>query len=138
MDYGSIQAVFSGLVAALSDPDTDVILIEIADGVYQGETNRLLADPLFRAVVDGVVFTAGDALGATAGLQVLRAAGVPVTAVSGVLTSSPLAVREASAAIDIPVLETVSLCDPSVAVALLPQAGGSQPRSRDDHEPTGR
>jgi len=138
LDYGSIQAVFSGLVAALTDPATNVVLIEIADGVYQGETSRLLADPLFRAVVDGVVFTAADALGATAGLQVLRAADIPVAAVSGVLTSSPLAVREASEAVDIPVLETASLCDPSVATALLPQAAGSQPQLRDDHEPTGR
>ncbi|MCG2624534.1 DUF1611 domain-containing protein [Arthrobacter sp. I2-34] len=122
LDYASIQAVFSGLVAELSDPATDVVLIEIADGVYQGETHRLLSDPLFRDAVDAVVFTAADALGATAGLQVLRAAGIPIAAVSGVLTSSPIAAQEASAAVNVPVVQTVSLCEPSVAVTLLPQA----------------
>jgi hypothetical protein len=121
LDYSGIQAVFAGLVAALTEPATNVVLIEIADGVYQGETNRLLSDPLFHAVVDAAVFTAADALGATAGLQVLQAAGIPVHAVSGLLTSSPLALQEASEALDIPVMETVSLCDPSVAVTLLPQ-----------------
>ncbi|MFD1210946.1 DUF1611 domain-containing protein [Arthrobacter sp. GCM10027362] len=137
LDYGSLQAVFTGLVAALTDADTNVVLVEIADGVYQGETSRLLADPLFRAVVDRVVFTAADALGATAGLQVLRAADIQVTAVSGVLTSSPLAVREAAEAIDIPVLETVALCEPSVAMALLPQEQGRL-HFDDDHNKTGR
>jgi hypothetical protein len=125
LDYPSIQAVFSGLVAELTEPATDVVLVEIADGVYQGETHRLLSDPLFREAVDAVVFTAGDALGASAGLQVLRAAGMPVAAVSGVLTSSPIAVQEASAAVDVPVVQTVSLCEPSVAVTLLPQPADS-------------
>ncbi len=127
LDYRGIQAVFSGLVGALTEPATDVVLIEIADGVYQSETNRLLSDPLFHAVVDAVVFTAADALGATAGLQVLRAAGIPVVAVTGVLTSSPIAVQEAAAAVDLPVLETVSLCESSVAVTLLPQPADRQP-----------
>jgi hypothetical protein len=122
LDYRGIQAVFSSLVAALTEPATNVVLVEIADGVYQSETNRLLSDPLFHAVVDGVVFTAADALGATAGLQVLRAAGIPVAAVSGVLTSSPIAVQEAASAVDLPVVETVALCESSVAVTLLPQA----------------
>jgi hypothetical protein len=122
LDHSRIQAVFTGLVSALTDSTTDVILIEIADGVYQGETRRLLSDPVFQAVVDQVIFTASDALGATAGLQLLRAANIRVTAISGVLTSSPLAVQEASEAINVPILDTVSLCEPSVAVTLLPHS----------------
>jgi hypothetical protein len=123
LDHSRVRAVFTGMVAALTDPDTDVIVLEIADGVYQGETRRLLADPAFQAVVDRVIFTASDALGATAGVQVLRAAGLRVAAVTGVLTSSPLAVQEASAAIDAPVLGTLSLCMPAAAVSLLPRSG---------------
>jgi hypothetical protein len=122
LDHSRIQAVFTGLVSALTDSTTDVILIEIADGVYQGETRRLLSDPVFQAVVDQVIFTASDALGATAGLQLLRAANIRVTAISGVLTSSPLAVQEASEAVNVPILDTVSLCEPSVAVTLLPHS----------------
>jgi hypothetical protein len=123
LDQNRVRAVFTGMVSALTDSTPDVIVLEIADGVYQGETRLLLADPAFRTVVDRVIFTASDALGATAGLQLLRAADLPVAAVSGVLTSSPLAVEEASAAIDAPVLGTLSLCEPSVAVALLPHSG---------------
>jgi hypothetical protein len=119
LDHGRIRGMFSSLVAALTKPAPDVVVIEIADGVYQEETRRLLLDPVFRTAVDGVVFAATDALGAIAGLQVIRSANLDVSAVSGVLTSSPLAAREFAAASDVPVLTTSSLCDPAVAVSLL-------------------
>jgi len=119
LDYPRVRALFTGLVSALTDSATDVVLIEIADGVYQGETRRLLSDPIFQSIVDRVVFASSDALGATAGLQLLRAANIEVAAISGVLTSSPLAVQEASEAVDIPVLDTVTLCEPSVAASVL-------------------
>lgn len=118
-----VQGLFIGMVGALTDSKTDVIVLEVADGVYQGETRLLLDDPTFQTVVDRVIFAAVDALGAAAGLQLLRAAELRVAAVSGVLTSSPLAVHEASAAIDVPVLGTFSLCTPSAAVGLLPRGG---------------
>jgi hypothetical protein len=121
LDFSRIRRMFTDLVEALGDATTDVVVIEVADGVYQSETRRLLADPLFHAVVDRVIFAAADALGAIAGLQVLRAANIDVAAVSGVLTSSPLAAREAGGATDIPVLDTWSLCEPSVALGLLPK-----------------
>jgi hypothetical protein len=119
LDHPRVRALFTGLVSALADATTDVVLIEVADGVYQDETRRLLSDPIFQAVVDRVIFTASDALGATAGVQFLRAANIDVAAVSGRLTSSPLAIQEATAAADIPVLETASLCEPSVAESVL-------------------
>lgn len=109
------------MIAALANSAADVVVIEIADGVYQGETRRLLADPVFQTVVDHVVFSAADALGATAGIQVLRGAGVTVAAVSGLLTASPLAAAEAAAVLDVPVLNTYSLCEPETALGLLPR-----------------
>jgi hypothetical protein len=121
LDFSQIRGIFRDLVDALSGIPTDVVVIEVADGVYQTETRRLLADPLFRAVVDRVIFAASDALGAIAGLQVLLETDIDVGAVSGLLTSSPLAAREAAEATDIPVLTTLSLCEPTVALDLLPQ-----------------
>jgi hypothetical protein len=119
LDHGRVRGMFSSLVAALTGPATDVAVIEIADGVYQEETRRLLLDPLFRTVVDRVVFAATDALGAIAGLQAIRSANMDVAAVSGVLTSSPLAAREFAAASDVPVVSTSALCEPAVALSLL-------------------
>jgi hypothetical protein len=122
LHHGRVRALFSDLVTALTGSSPDVVVVEIADGVYQGETRALLADPVFQAAVDRVIFAAADALGAIAGLQVLHDACIDVAAVTGVLTSSPLAVREAAAATGVPVLNTGSLCEPGVALDLLPQS----------------
>lgn len=121
LDYERVRGLLTSLIDALTTAETDVVVVEIADGVYQGETARLLADPVFHAAVDHVVFSAADALGATAGISVLRGAGVSVPAVSGLLTASPLAAREAAGVIDAPVINTYDLCDPATAVQLLPE-----------------
>ncbi|MDN6329284.1 MAG: DUF1611 domain-containing protein [Brachybacterium sp.] len=97
----------------------DVVLLEIADGVYQGETTRLLADEEFGRVVDRVVFAAGDALGAVGGVGALDALGRCPAFVSGVVTSSPLATGEARRALDVPVVPTFDLGTAEVARGLV-------------------
>lgn len=97
----------------------DVVLIEIADGIYQGETARLLADPDVRSVVDRIVFAAGDALGAVGGVTALADLDRAPAAVSGVLTSSPLATAEARRALDVPVIGSFDLAVPEVARGLV-------------------
>ncbi|WP_151904785.1 DUF1611 domain-containing protein [Brachybacterium ginsengisoli] len=97
----------------------DVVLIEIADGVYQGETTRLLADEEFGRVVDRVLFAAGDALGAVGGVGALGDLGRRPWAVSGVVTSSPLATAEARHALDVPVIPTFDLGTAEVARGLV-------------------
>lgn len=97
----------------------DVVLLEIADGVYQGETARLLADAEVGAVVDRVVFAAGDALGAVGGVTALADLGRAPSVVSGVVTSSPLATAEARRALDVPVVSTFDLTEAEVARGLV-------------------
>ncbi|MEO9247462.1 DUF1611 domain-containing protein [Citricoccus nitrophenolicus] len=124
LDFEQVRSLTVNLVDAMADTDTDVVVVEIADGVYQGETARLLRDPLFQSVVDRVVFAAGDALGAVAGVRELQEAGLDVAAVSGVLTSSPLATAEANqvlACAGVPVIDTYELTDAGVSTALLPE-----------------
>ncbi|MGL3807634.1 DUF1611 domain-containing protein [Paeniglutamicibacter sp. R2-26] len=122
--YEQVRDLLGAMVDEQAASGADVVVIEIADGLYQGETSRLLRDPLFAACVDSVVFSAQDALGARAGLDVLQEAGVPVAAVSGLLTASPLAAAEAAAQLEVPVIDTYSLCDPGVATGLLPVRAG--------------
>lgn len=118
--YEEVRDLLAAMIDEQAASGADVVVIEIADGLYQGETSRLLRDPLFARYVDTVVFSAQDALGARAGLDVLQDAAVPVAAVSGLLTASPLATAEAAARLDVPVIDTYSLCNPEVATALLP------------------
>ena len=118
--YEEVRDLLAAMIDEQAASGADVVVIEIADGLYQGETSRLLRDPLFAAYVDTVVFSAQDALGARAGLDVLQGAAVPVAAVSGLLTASPLATAEASAQLEVPVIDTYALCRPEVATALIP------------------
>ncbi|MFC7376137.1 DUF1611 domain-containing protein [Brachybacterium sp. GCM10030268] len=97
----------------------DVVLLEIADGLYQGETARLLGDAEFCRVVDEVVFSAGDALGAVGGVAALATLGHVPSFVSGVLTSSPLATAESRRALEIPVVPTFDLADAGIARGLV-------------------
>lgn len=60
------------LICELAATGPDVIVVEVADGLYQGETARLVRDPLFKQQVDKVVFAAGEALGALAGQFLLN------------------------------------------------------------------
>ncbi|MEV0892302.1 DUF1611 domain-containing protein [Promicromonospora sp. NPDC050262] len=123
LPFEDVRDVFATMADVLASPvrpgapAPGVVLIEIADGVYQGETGRLLVDDAFRSVVDRVVFAAGDALGASGGVAALRALGCEPSVVSGVLTASPLATAEARRALDVDVVPTYDLCLPAVAWA---------------------
>lgn len=121
LDHTELRDLVTSVHAELSQGDPDVVVIEIADGIFQGETAHLVADPELGRTVDAVVFASGEALGAVAGVDRLRAHGLPVAAVSGALTASPLATREAAGALDLPVIDTYHLCEGSVADELLAQ-----------------
>ncbi|MBL8250753.1 MAG: DUF1611 domain-containing protein [Candidatus Competibacter sp.] len=98
-----VETIMTQLCGHLAAEAVEFIVLEIADGLFQDETARLLASPTFAHCVDGIMFAAGDALGALAGVEWLRRRHLPVQAVSGLLTASPLAIREA-AATGLPVL----------------------------------
>ncbi len=97
------------LIDHLGHAQVDLRIIEIADGLFQQETAALLSLPGFPRLLDGILFAAADSMGANAGVRWLRQQGLPVIALSGVVTSSPLATREAEATIGLPVYPTSSL-----------------------------
>ncbi len=78
------------------------VVVEIADGLLQRETAALLQSPRFTEGVDRWVFAAGDPLAACAGHALLRSWGIEPVAISGLMTMSPLAVKEARLAVDTP------------------------------------
>lgn len=118
LPHERIEAVALSLIAHSAAEGADVVVVEIADGVLQRETAALLAAPAFRAAIDGVLFAAGDALGAIGGRDWLLAHGHNVIGVSGLVSASPLATREAAAAMGQPVLLLDQLRDPVFAPQL--------------------
>lgn len=109
-----IEQIMTTLTGHLAAAGAEAIILEVADGLYQYETACLLASPSFQVQVDGVIFAAGDAMGAAAGVAWLRDHGLPVSGVGGLLTASPLAMREAVAAVDVPVLDLYDLSNASI------------------------
>jgi len=87
--------------------------------VLQRETAQLIDSEVFQSTVDAVVFAANDAMGAAMGVGHLLARGLNVVAVSGRITRSPLAMREAQQATGLPVLGIPELSDLGTACALL-------------------
>ncbi|MEE8601641.1 hypothetical protein [Euzebya tangerina] len=109
MSHDRIVDSFVTLTDELYAVGIDVAVIEIADGLFFDETRDLLDDPALRDRCDALVFAAGDAIGAQAGVQLLQGMDLPVRAVSGLLTASPLAIREAQGELDVPVLDLEQL-----------------------------
>lgn len=121
LPYECVRDVFAALTdeLAVGHPRPDVVLVEIADGLFQGETARLITDPVYTRTVDMTVFAAGEALGAAGGTQVLTSLGQRPGLVSGVLTASPIATVEACREVDAPVVPTFDLSDPAVASQII-------------------
>ena len=113
-----LEGILVTLTGHLAAAGMDAIVLEVADGLYQAETAALLNSPVFAGVVNNVIFAAADAMGAVAGVEWLRRKGLPVSAVSGLLTASPLAIIEAANSTGLPVLDKNRLRDASIATEL--------------------
>lgn len=118
-DLGALDRAAAALVSTLEASGVDVVVAEIADGLFQRETAALLSPPLaFASRIDAVFLAAGDAMGAQAGAAWLHSRNLPLKAVTGVITSSPLAVREAQGVMRYEVIETSKLSEVTSAARL--------------------
>lgn len=125
-----LEGKFVELVDHLTHSGSDVNLIEVADGIFQQETAGLIESETVGSVVDAVVFAANDAMGAAFGVHHLQQRGFRVVAVSGMLTRSPLAVRETERATGLPVLGIPELSDSGSMQELLGLTRPNRSRSR--------
>lgn len=117
-----VEDILEILTGHLIKAGADVIVLEVADGLFQNETATLLCSPVFARLVNGVIFAAGDAMGALAGVEWLQRKNLPLVAISGLLTASPLAMIEASKATGLPILDKKALSSPSI-VSFVPDNG---------------
>jgi hypothetical protein len=91
-------------LANAASQEPDYVVVEIADGLLQSETAALLQNSRFTRTVDAWVFAAGDPLGAAGGVRVLRKWGIEPVAISGIVSMSPLAIKETEIATHLPCL----------------------------------
>lgn len=109
MPQARIEAGFETLIGTAAAAGAEVIVVEIADGVFQPETRAILQRSLIRDRLDGILFAAPDALSALGGVHVLEKVGLSPFAISGMVTCSPLARAEAAEVTGLPVLSREDL-----------------------------
>ena len=98
------------------------LVVEIADGLLQNETALLLQSARFRETVDAWIFAAGDPLAAAAGVRMMRGWEITPIAISGVVSMSPLGIREAQAATGLPCLTARELQAGGLNAQIIPGA----------------
>ncbi|HEY4457676.1 MAG TPA: DUF1611 domain-containing protein [Pseudonocardiaceae bacterium] len=106
-----LRGLFGGLIAELTRAGSEVVVIEIADGLLQAETAALLRDAECQRWIDGLLFATRDALGAIEGARRLREWGLPLLGLSGVLTASPLAMAETRDTVELPIYLSTEIHD---------------------------
>ena len=114
MPMARIEAGFDTLIATVAAAGAEVIVVEIADGVFQQETRAILQAGAIRDRMDGILFAAPDALSALGGVHVLEKLGLSPFAISGMVSCSPLARAEAEEVTGLPVLTREELWDTAV------------------------
>ena len=114
-----IESGFASLMAHAKNQGATVVVVEIADGLFQFETRQLLVDSLVRRHCDGVLFACPDAMSAVGGVQLLKTMGIQPMAVSGMISLSPLACSEAEAVSHVTIVSREELRTPEIAQSLV-------------------
>ncbi len=87
--------LFHLLLAHAATAGASTVVIEIADGLLQKETSALLQCAAFRKTVQHWLFATGDPMAAESGVRLLRSWDISPLAISGLISMSPLGMREA-------------------------------------------
>lgn len=123
-----IKTGMRDLLGAAAGNGCEIVVMEIADGLFQKETAELLADPWFQSRISGLVFACGDAIAAAGGHAVLAQNGLTPDVMTGIVSCSPMATQEAEAATGIRVMGKDELADPAEATVLASRAGARKQR----------
>ena len=112
MPLDRIERGFDTLVATAAARGAEIVIVEIADGVFQQETRAIMKASRIRERLDAILFTAPDALSALGGVMALERFDLSPFAISGMVSCSPLAAAEAAEATGLPILSRQDLRSP--------------------------
>lgn len=94
LSYLELMAIYFTLLSQIQSTGPDYVVVEIADGIFQRETRMLLESEEFRSMIDHLFFAANDSLSAESGERRLQKLNLPLRAITGKATQSPLLMRE--------------------------------------------
>lgn len=113
--------IYATLIKQVELVEPDVVVVEIADGLLQTETAKLLKEQIFMQQVDGVILSCPDSLSVMGGMATLASFGIEPVMISGLATASPLMVREIERIAPIPVYGLHELVDSDKIAHLISQ-----------------
>ncbi|MCI4668460.1 MAG: hypothetical protein MRZ79_09995 [Bacteroidia bacterium] len=96
LELEELKSIFWRLISRSLQANPDYLVIEIADGLLQRETHELLADAAFMENITGVLLSVTDSLCAKGALDFLSRLEIYPFAIAGMMTASPLMIRETS------------------------------------------
>lgn len=108
MDENQLLNMFHTFDMKYGNNTKNYIVIEFADGIFQRETAMLLKMPEIQKRINKLIFCAPDSIAVFGGLHALQNKfGLVPDAISGLCSSSPLAIREIQEFSDIPILQSM-------------------------------
>jgi hypothetical protein len=108
LELDELLRMFNDFDLKYGNNPKNYIVIEFADGIFQRETAMLLKSDEVRSRISKLIFCASDSTGVFGGLQVLHEKfDLVPDAISGLCSSSPLAIREIESFTDIPIIQSM-------------------------------
>jgi hypothetical protein len=128
-----IAASTRRLINSAAQQGCEVAVVEVADGLQHLETADVIQAQDLWADCVGVVFAAYDSMGAKCGVDMLKAAGHNVLAISGRLTQSPLMMRETQRSTGLPVYTPWEIQDGAITSLIMNSSGVGSKAEIDPH-----
>ena len=101
-----LERIFTALMTYLKDQGADMMVLEVADSVFQPETEAVLSSPVIMDRIKMIIGAASDSMAAYGMYAYLKEThGVAPDFISGIIISQPLCVRELKRRIVTPLLE---------------------------------
>lgn len=113
-DRDELLDIYESLLMKVSTINPDYVVVEIADGLLQRETDMLLNDREFMSTITDIMLSCGDSLSVMNGVDYLERVGFEPFAISGYINVAPLLVREVKDNLSIPVLSLEDLMSKKV------------------------
>ncbi|UCE07883.1 MAG: hypothetical protein JSW07_07585 [bacterium] len=108
MESDKLLEMFHSFDMKYGNNSNNYLVIEFADGIFQRETAMLLKMPEVRDRIHKLIFCASDSSAVYGGLHVLKEQfDLTADAISGLCSSSPLAMREIRSFSDLPILQSM-------------------------------
>ncbi len=108
LELKQLLAMFNDFDMKYGNNAENYLVIEFADGIFQRETAMLLKSEEVRSRVSKLIFCAPDSTAVYGGINRLKEEfGLEPDAISGICSSSPLAMREIQSFTEIPIIQSM-------------------------------